>query len=340
MKLHQAIHMIDAAGTPGDLFPGSREEQDRIYKDLAKACHPDKVRDKSMRKAAEDAFKKLSNFYANRDGGKPATSTAKIGNWAIVRPLGKGDIADVYLAETSGDGATALRIKTASAAFKIARDPDDNDLMGFELVALKDLWKGKSQFTKYLPKAVDSFTASGRATNVITLADECFSLSEIHTIFPDGLDFRHGVWMMNRLLSVLGFIHNSGYIHGAITPDHLMYRPKDHGLILIDWTCSIKSGSGRHIPLLVDRWKALYPPEVARKKAATPGADIYMAAECINHAVNGNRPKRFKPLFDHCWAGSPSSRPHDAWELQQRWVDVAEKEYGPAKFLALDLPVH
>jgi hypothetical protein len=328
MTFDEAVTLVNQCKSRDELFHGTEVHQNKQFKDLAKLLHPDLVRGKEKKERAEKVFKKMNEWYTKT--AKPAKDLITLGNWEVIRPLGKGDIADVYVTQA------APGIKAVNMAMKIVRDIQDNDLMKNERAHLKSLWKGKHNYTKYLPKLVDHFKASDRDVHVLNLAENCWSLTEIKQLMGD-LDFRHGVWMMNRLLSILGYAHTEGYVHGAITPDHLMYRPADHGLILIDWTCSLRAGD-HHVPLMVDRWKANYPQEVVRKRPAYPSTDLFMAAEAINWAVGGNRPKAFKQLFDHCWAGSPASRPSNTWVFQDKWVKAAEKEYGPAKFLPLNLP--
>lgn len=301
------------------------------YKRFKLLLHPDRFgRDEAMAKRALAATLKLDTLYA-KVSGKPASSTpVKLGEWIVTEPIAKGDIADLYRAESD--------LILTAGVLKIARSARDNDLIKTEFEALKPL-RGepdkRHHFANYLPPILDNFTASGRAANVLGVADGFITLSEIQKLVR--LDFRHVVWMMNRALSVLGYVHRAGFVHGAINSDHLMYKADDHNLCLVDWCYSVFVPKGNPIKAIVKEHRADYPPEVLRKRVPGPGTDLYMLAKALSVGVD--IPKRFRPLFDLCMLASPSSRPADAWAFQDKWKAVAEQEYGPPQFVPLRLPV-
>ncbi len=290
------------------------------HKELRLLIHPDRFgADEKWAKRAEAATYKLDSLFSTK---KPV-SAVRIGNWVVSEPLTKGDIGDLYRAESKG----------ISGVLKIAQTPRDNDLITNERTVLKKIHENKNHFGNYVPRLLDGFTASGRAANVITLADGFIPLTEISSLVK--LDFRHVVWMMNRALSALGFIHKQGVVHGAITPDHLLYCPADHNLCLVDW-CYASTGSP--IKAVVKKYRDLYPPEVLRKQTPGYSVDLFMAASVLRQVAEV--PKSFKPLFDLCMVQSPASRPAGAWEFQDRWKNTAEREYGPARFVPLVLPIN
>jgi hypothetical protein len=138
---------------------------------------------------------------------------------------------------------------------------------------------------------------------------------------------------------VLGFAHRNGVIHGAVLPQHLLYRPDDHGLQLVDWTCSCQDDTQR-VPYAVTRYKDLYPVEVLfAEGTAYPATDIYMAFASMRWAAD-SIPYRFRALFDWCLVESWKSRPGDPWAVQDKWVKLAEEEFGKPKFVPLEVPVN
>ena len=64
-------------------------------------------------------------------------------------------------------------------------------------------------------------------------------LKEKKEEYPD-INSRHLVWIFNRLLTVLGFVHGLGVTHGAVLPEHILIRKRDHALMLIDWSYAVK----------------------------------------------------------------------------------------------------
>lgn len=319
---------ISAARWPPDLFEG--QDPHKIYREMAKICHPDQA-ESALRARAEAVFKRLGELYAAATGSISAGSAAQVGDWVVGAPLHKGALCDLYSVSKAG----------VPGVLKIAHTSIDNPLLEWEAETLRKLYKdGRTDhFQKYIPNVLDSFEASDRHANVLTLAEGYLPLPLIMgALGSAGVPFCHVVWMMNRLLSALGWIHRNGVIHGAVLPHHLLYNPEEHGLVLADWTCSVPCPSRGHIPLLVSRWKNHYPVEVMKKDAFF-ATDIYMAAKAMEYAAV-KIPKRFKGLFEWCLAESPSARPQDAWELQEKWRALAEQEYGKPKFVKLEIPVH
>jgi len=326
MTTLEAIVRIEKAVGPEALL--GKGNPDLGYKRLAKLVHPD-VAPATLKERAGRAIIKLNRLRDQLNNKLPA-HTCRIGKWSIKEPLIKGDLCDLYRVESS---------KHPEAVMKIVRRADDSDLLEAEAAALKKITAFKheeaAKFQHYFPVLLESFLASRRRANILTPADG-LTLSEIHGAFSGKLGFRHVVWMMNRLLSALGYAHCMGLVHGGVLPSHLLYQIEDHHMVLVDW-CYCRKIS-EPIRAVVTAHKESYPPEVIRKKPATPATDIYMAAQCM--LALADIPKRFRPVFDWCLAPSPSSRPQHAWDLQERWATLAEEEYGPPRFVPLTIPVH
>lgn len=326
MKTSQAIAEIEAAPSAAALFP-DLDGAKKLYRQLAHAVHPDRVNGGDSERAGR-AFARLADFYAQRTGG--ASTVKRIGDWSILGGLARGGLCDVF--ELSGRSGE-------EAVLKVARAPRDNGLLSQETATLKALHANLTDgFKRYVPRALGAFNIGGRRGNVVSRAEGCFTMEHIVRQFPAGLDFRHVTWMGNRLLEILGAVHRQGIVHGAVLPHHLMYRPEDHGLVLVDWTCSVTKDGGK-IPLVVKRWAAHYPPEV-RAGRPTPSTDLYMAAEALRFAAGGRVPRPFRAVLEWMTAESTRARPGDAWEVQDRWRAAAKEQYGRPKFIELRLPTN
>jgi len=300
---------------------GIGEEREHAYKRLALLYHPDKNLGANSKKA-EEAFKHISELYI----GKSAPEV-KIGKWTIRDPFCQGDLADLY-------------ITLEGHLFKIARQKSDNDLMEREAAALAILRDTKTIVdprVHFVPKFFEKLTASTRRVNVLEYRPSYYTLEDIANRMKSGLDFRHCVWMMNRLLTTLCLAHERGIVHGAVVPSHLLYRPEDHDFVLVDWCYS--AGSGQKIPAVVTKHKALYAPEVLKGQLAQPSMDVFMSAKTMYSVFHSAVPRRFLPVFEWALTGSPSSRP-DTAVFQERWRQAAKDEYGEPKFVKLELPVH
>ena len=316
--------IILAAKSASELFG---KEPAKTYKKLIKLCHPDHNGNSIL---AVKVSARLNELYAQ------VSKAVQIGKWTVQSPIGKGDICDLHrVYETGGEP----KLAETYGVLKVARSADDNDLLDREKEAIQHLHKEAKthNYIRYVPSIMDSFEVADCRANVLSLANECYTLKQIKELVKPSIEPRHLIWMMNRLLSLLGYAHRCGIVHGAITPDHLMYRPSDHGLCLVDWTASVKADKTGHIPYISKEWSSIYPGEVYRKHCS-PTTDIYMAMRCMNWA--GLLPSRFDGIKDLCLAGSPKSRPEDAWKVQEQWKALAEEEFGPPSFTPLVLPVN
>lgn len=321
----KALAKIEAATVPQDLFANG--DSLREYRRLALLVHPDTSSER-LKDRTTAAFSKLADLYSSLTNSLDEAEHVKIGKWSISAPFSKGDIADLYSAR-SGD---------TPAVLKLARDRENSDLMTAEADSLRKIRKctqWQDEFGHYVPDVLESLSADGKRVNVLSRAAGC-SLPEIQAAFPDGLDFRHVVWMMNRLLSAIGYAHYNGIVHGAVLPDHLIYEAENHHLVLVDWCYSVPVG--RPAKAVIAEHKGIYPAEVLRKNSLLEGTDIFMAAKALK-PVAATIPRRFRPLFDWCLTQSPSSRPRNALDLKNRWVELAEEEYGPPRFIPLEIPI-
>lgn len=333
MNSIEAAKKIEGASGPRDLFPDGPDSPNtqQLFRALALAIHPDRFNGKSIHGRMTTAFQRLNEL---RDQLSAPPPLPRIGRWSIRSPIVRGGISDLYSVATSD---TAVE----SSILKIVRSANDNLLMAQEAISLKALHSNAAieKLHRYFPKILDKFEASGRSTNVLSEAVDCLPLSHIRTHFPDGIPFVHVVWMANRLLSGIAAAHATGVIYGAALPNHLLYRLNDHGLVMVDWTCSVQFPSDGHIPLISKRWSTHYPVEVKRKNIYC-ATDIFMAAKSMLFAAGGirNVPRRFRAWFDWTLAESPASRPGSAWDVQDRWRQLAKQEYGESRFVEFKLP--
>ncbi len=334
MTTQEAIHLIEESKDAERLLGTDSAAR---YRELARLVHPDLVRSKapSMENRAKIAFQKLNSWFHIVQPGRVIPKTIVIKEWEIsdLASATTGDIADVHHAANSRLNRTGI--------LKIARSPTDNDLMLVESKALIALHsKLEPNWKKYLPDFIEDFKVDGRQTNVL---GECegIPLSQISGMVPE-FDFRHIIWMGNRALSALGAIHKAGYIHGAPIPHHLLYGPINHQLKLVDWCYvqpTVEERGKSHIVALPTDYLHFYPSEVKNKNPPFFSTDIYVLMMSLKHATEADIPKRFDAIFDWALAASPRTRPSDAWVVLDRWLAAAEKEYGPPKYLKLDIPI-
>jgi hypothetical protein len=282
----------------------------------------------------------------SRAGGDRVAFTVKAGQveYAIDATLAHGDLAMVYGGEQRGGGARV--------AVKVADDAGDNDLMAAEVRALRLLRVEQSPQQKHLPVVLDTFrTSDGRAGTIFEALDGLDlvalkeRLAERDPSTGGALDPRHMIWLMRRCLSVLGWAHSRGVLHGNLDPAHIVVRAQDHNVWLIDWCYAIvnPTGTGESFRCLNEEYSA---PEVRDKKPPLPSADLYSLGKCMIYAAGGDvargtlpdsMDERLQRFIKFLIVDSALGRAQDAWSLYAQLDKLREQIYGGHEFVVLEV---
>ena len=281
-----------------------------------------------------------------RAGGDPVAFTVKAGQveYAINATLARGDLAMVYGGTQRGRGTRV--------AVKVADDAGDNDLMAAEVRALRLLRAERSPQLKHLPVVLDMFrTSAGRVGTIFEELDglDLVALKErLAAKDPatgGALDPRHMIWLMRRCLSVLGWAHSRGVLHGNLDPAHVVVHAQDHNVWLIDWCYAIvnPTGTGESFRCLNEEYSA---PEVRDKKPPLPSADLYSLGKCMIYAAGGDVARgtlpdsmdpRLQRFIKFLIVDSALGRAQDAWSLYAQLDRLREQIYGAHEFVALEV---
>jgi len=277
--------------------------------------------------------------------------------YTVAKLLSRDDLCNVYRCSYKSEG------KEWQAMFRVARDPDDNDLVQNEARILYHFQTADdfADFRAFLPSVLESFTyqdasaTHGRQVNILSLHEhigspaELYSLEEVHRAYGSGIHPKDMAWMWRRLLNILGFVHQSGVIHGAVLPLHVLIEPKDHKLALTGWGYAVRNArqTSEHLKAMSMSFETWYPPEVAARQIPTPALDICMAARCMLYLIgadplgDGSHPTMepaFQQHFARCLNPNPARRPQGAWELLAEFDRLLEQEWGPREFRVFRMP--
>lgn len=331
----------------------------KAFRNLAKRYHPDH----NSSKEAEEKFKQVNLAYevlSDRDRrtrydlhgtDKPFIITTKLAKYTVQNRAFSGDLADIYRAKSD---------KGQDVAIKVSRDVSANDLLENEARVLKEIFPPTQEEVsryRYLPRIIESVKISDggkhHQANILGWLHNFHTLAMVEEAFHnEGLAMEHGVWMFNRVLEVLDFLHDhKKVVHGALTPDHVVVYssgleidPYNHGAKLIDWSYSVKMGSP--LRAISPKWESFYPQEVFNKKPMTPSTDIYMAAKCIMFVLGGSEtnkpdkiPEYFWSFLKGCLFKNPAARPQSAIKLHRELKEHMRKHYGPKKYIRFDMPI-
>ena len=252
-----------------------------------------------------------------------------------------GDIADIYFA-TNPSGSEYV--------IKISRVPEGHALMLREkellnLVEEKSKALGIKTYERYTPIHVESFTIKDgfkkhvrvcvRDKQAMTFADICGKYMLKHGTNLPGV---HVAWMLRRALEFLGFLHDScGYIHGAITPEHLMFTPDRHGMQLVGFGQNV--GVGGQLKLIVPKFRNYYAPEVLAKGIVDGGTDVYMLGKVLLDALRGASSvddRKLATFLEGMSTETLRSRT-SAWQLHDEFGAWCRRVYGLPAFHVLEL---
>jgi serine/threonine protein kinase len=265
----------------------------------------------------------------------PAPSPALLipaqAQYHAIQALTVGDIATLYRA-TGASGAVVI---------KLANEPADNPWLQNEADTLRALAGEAKQYGQHLPVLRDQFrTQDNRLANVLAPC-EGYDLVALRQRFPQGVEPRHVIWIFRRVLSVLGYVHEQGILHGNIEPAHIIVRPQDHNVWLIDWCYAITRPreTGATFRALNAHYSA---PEVAERKAPLPAADLYSLGLTMLYLLGGDPlsqtfppsvPERLQRFVQFFLKPSAIQRPQEAWKMAHTLETIRAELFGPHQFV-------
>ena len=347
------LYDVRQASCPEDVFgpltPPDLVGLKRRYRELAAVAHPD--HNAQQVAAATEAFQRLQRWFAEASakvaqgtyGASPQLilNTRRTQYVSYTPPL-RGDLADLYAAEASGNPVLV----------KVARSARNNDLLQTEADSLGQLARALdgAKLRAHFPTLIEHFflddsTGVRRHGNVLRSEPGTATLAAVLAAHPAGLDLRDAAWMFNRMLAALGATHDCGLVHGAVVPGHVLIRPDDHNGILIDWCYSVPIGTP--IKAISQLDLAAYPPEVRAKQPAMPATDVYMAAHLLLRLLGGGSaaqelpehvPKPVRALLRPCLLSAPQRRTSDAWQLFDDFREILATLYGSPVFRPFRMP--
>ena len=272
----------------------------------------------------------------------PVTITSPKRTYTLLKILGVGDASDIHLATSMVDD------EEKDYLLKISRVPGGDKLLDNEKKVVTELLTQAKDdiYRRFLPTLAESFLARDaiqKRVNVYLYEPDFYTLEEVRVRHPI-LGGRHLAWIFKRLLEILGFIHNHGFVHGALLPTHIRINGLNRGLQLMGWIHA--APVGETIKTISVKFKDWYPREVLAKEPASPATDLFMAAQCLNYLAGGDPasgrmsdavPKPMQRIFRACLLEGSKMRPEKAWNLHEDLVDVLKAIYGSPRYEPLHL---
>jgi hypothetical protein len=258
--------------------------------------------------------------------------------WVLEGRIALGDSATVYA------GRWVVRLGER-VVIKVLTSLSDADLLRREWETLAALSRssaeGASHYVTRLPAPVAHGLVGADRPRIASVfgwkSGFVHTLDEVGDVWPSGVPGPVVVWLAKRLLELLGWTHRAGFVHGAVTPDHVLVHPVDHGAMLVGWTVATPWAGGRasRLPAWPRKWEALY----AGATEATPALDVAMACRCARHVAGWHLPgvSPVAPILRVLDRGA-SGRVDDAWALRDELTAASAEAFGPPAHHPLPMP--
>lgn len=242
----------------------------------------------------------------------------------LMETLGRGEISEVYLAQKIG----ALPFL---ATIKLSTSPAAAKLYAQEALVLRELQAlsgpAGAYFSMHLPLVMAQGAVDGsnsRQALVLQHANGFWgSLAALTGHFPSGLDPRHAVWIWRRILGVLSFVHDQGWSHGDVRPEHALVHPQDHGVRLIGWASAQKGVSAKDQAKDLMRSAAILLVLLNGANAAS--------------GVPGHVPTELAQLVTRASQDEAFCRTQRAEGLDSQLQSAAKAAFGPPSFVPLTI---
>lgn len=322
----------------------SLDELRKILRDFSKLVHPDNVKDNKY--IASEAFQILNRLYQE---GK---QELKAGTYGITDPIQlyklntplfeidiKGKKYEFYEHLYEGEVANIYRgiCNNELIYMKTCIDEDDNDLLENEYNILLN---NKHQLLPY----VESKIKVNGCTSLIMREITGITMPDLLEQYTKGIPAEHVMWMLERLLNVVGWLHYNKIIHGNIKPENIIIDKNTHKVTLAGLAFSIQNANSEdaRYKIINDFYTA---PEVSKTAVVSPKSDIYSIGKIAVKLLGGNVTNngmpvsvdtRVREFIRKMCEEKAVNRPDDAWKIWDELIKLRTEVYGKRRFMILD----
>jgi serine/threonine protein kinase len=260
-------------------------------------------------------------------------------SYVVGSKVHEGTLASLY------GGQRNLGQKHARVVIRLANEPSGNAFVQNEIRILNLLHEKDVGYWKGIPFLFGRFRA-GERVGLIQRYFSGLTLEELrqNQLHRAGLDQRHVVWVMDRVLAVLGYAHSIGIVHGNITPETVRVRPSNHNTLVTGW------GNAVYRPAVTDErvatsGGAYEAPEVGTLGNVGPWTDIFslgktliwlLGGDPVANSIPDSVEPKLKAFILNMVRAHPRARPQSAWKLYEAQNKLKDSLW-PRRFIHLDL---
>ncbi len=347
MTVKQIYEKLLQAKRPIEFFGkmAMEDELKRAYRQYTKKIHPDIVPQKD-KYIAKEAFSILNNLY------NLGLSEFEQGIYGIVDPIQvykhmsplfeitiKGELYQFY--ENVFEGEVAYIFKGTSSNdivyLKVAINSEDNDLITNEYNVLSTLRHQSFPYVEQKIMVNDANAILMREVKGVTMLD-------LLEQYKRGVPAEHVMWMLERLLSVVGYLHSNCVVHGNIKPENIIINKDNHNVSLLGFSFCIPNAntSEAQYKIVNDYYTA---PEVNKNARVLPSSDVYSIGKIAIKLLGGDIASngmpvsvdaRVRAFIRKMVNSTQSDRPNDAWKLWSELIKLRTEVFGTQRFKKLD----
>ena len=347
MTIKQIYEKVLQAKRPIEFFGdiSSEEELKKVYKQNVRKVHPDSVKDED-KYIANETISMLSKLYnlgkkELKEGIYNVTDSVEM--YKHISPLFeitiKGELYKFY--ENVFEGEVAYIFKGTNKKdivyLKMAIVPDDNELFDTEYDVLTT---SRHQSLPYVEQKINI-----NDSNAILMREvKGITMNELLEQYKKGVPAEHVMWMLERLLSVVGYLHSNCVVHGNIKPENIIINKDNHNVSLLGFSFCIPKAntSEAQYKIVNDYYTA---PEVDKTARVLPSSDVYsigkIAIKLLGGDVSSNGmpiliDARVRAFIRKMVSTNLSDRPNDAWKLWTELIELRNEVFGTQRFKKLD----
>lgn len=172
-----------------------------------------------------------------------------------------------------------------------------------------------------------------------------YTALELRKRFGGAIEPFHVYWIYRRILLTILMTQMRGFVHGALTPDHLLVYPAEHGFVLLGWCGATKVGQER-IRRIDPTYKEYYPAEVFAKEPVNLTTDLYMAGKLVQYLLSANvlgeqfprLPANVAQVLQATIQQDPKKRPQNLMDHYDRFIEAIEAAHGKRRFTEMLVP--
>jgi hypothetical protein len=282
---------------PCDVF--GKGDADKIFRDLKIKHHPDHGGSAELFKSTQELYESWKN-------------PTVIGPYKVYK-MTDGDLTTVY--------------GNLDVVVKVAKHPAANKFLKDGLDTLNKV-RGDIFFDKLLPVPITSFSINTNYGADLTVQvfnrEKTCSLADVLKRYTGGIDIRDAAWMLNRLMTILGYLHSKNLVAANLTPEHFLINCETHGGTLLGWSNIFPSGERPRYLTKKYIGRAYYSDEYEKKTMSSKIFDVCLVKQI---AIKLIRKEDVQFVFD-----MSAIVTDNAWELHDKFNEVLTKKIGKRTF--------